>query len=295
MEIPPPPGQGGYEDDEFAGAVVPGSDFSDLAVPEIEEVIEPVEVVEPVPRLKGGKIAASLGEPRMQAVLKNHKPHGRERIIGIARQYNISDDDPVWPIVLVVAESISEHAENVEKVVEVLEDGPRRMREAVENVVIAHQENTKVAHQTRELAEEGLKVCGHLREETKAFIKERKILQRWIIGFGIGMFLMAAYMTLEVHITGQIASQINTERFSIISRGAEMMDLQRLVIERMQIEAERTEYKFQYGMLREDWQKEGATPELEKKRKKLETGYAALKERLVDLTERERRAYAMKQ
>jgi len=308
MSLPLAPGMG--DEPEFENAVSKGGDdFADLAYPEIElpELPPtPASISSPRPPASPGESwqkmrlgeGSEIDEPTLPTVLKHHPPAVREKVVAVARKFSISDDDPIWPIVLAMREGDTRYvecAEMMEAAFEMMRDvcqeAPARMREAVEGVTLGYQMNNRVAAENKDVIQ---KVEGSVKEftaEVAAMRRDRKWLYRWMIGLTAIVIGIAGWSTVENSITRRLAGDFNTDRFAMVAEAKVLQNMQRLVIERAQVNAIREELKMQYQGFMDTLRENGMTADMQGKKTAIEEAFTALQQREINLEEKEKRAY----
>ena len=173
---------------------------------------------------------------------------------------------------------------------ETLRNTPAMFADMIQGVDRANRDNSDFLEEAKGTVEELERSAAALSQEAVNARFDRAWLHRWMIGFGAGCLILTAWATLECRITRQVAAQIQTDRFAIVARGEELLQLQKLTIERAQINAEAEAFRASWRSLQAEWDRQ-ATPELEKRRAELEAYHANLKARTQSLITREDSAY----
>ena len=227
----------------------------------------------------------------LQTVLLDHPPVTREKIITIARNFHISDSDPIWPIVLAIREGDEKYSEAVRLIQDVCLNAPDRIRTAIEGISVANHENNQVAYEAKTMIVRIECLISDLEVEAQKEKLDRNWQHRWMIGFaGVSLFC-AAWSTMECRLSQRVVSEIQSERFALIARSDVLLVLQKLLIERAQINAENEGFNKSWRSLQKSVDEDGMTENLKKSKTMLEATYIDLKTRTQKLMEKEDKAY----
>lgn len=311
MSLPLAPGMG--EEAEFENAVSRGDDLADLAYPDVElPDASPAPVSPSAPSSPSDSWQKmSVGQPEgggspseaptLPTALKRHSSPVREKVMAHARTFGISDDDPIWPVIMAMREGderLLRAEENFVQAVEWLEatmdELPAKMREAVDGVTLGYQMNNRVAQENKAVID---KVEGSVKEftaEVVAMRRDRKWLYGWMIGLTGVVIAIAGWSTVENSITRRLAGDFDTDRLAVVAEVKVLQGMQRLVIERAQVNAIRDEIKMRYAAFKDMVAVSGLTPELQEKKTAIEAAFAALQQRETFLEEKEKQAYEKK-
>ncbi|MBE2203726.1 MAG: hypothetical protein IAE94_05270 [Chthoniobacterales bacterium] len=315
MSLPLAPGMG--EEAEFENAVSRGDDLADLAYPDVElPDASPAPVSPSAPSSPSDSWQKmSVGQPEAVAqpdgspseaptlptALKRHSSPVREKVMAHARTFGISDDDPIWPVIMAMREGderLLRAEENFVQAVEWLEatmdELPAKMREAVDGVTLGYQMNNRVAQENKAVID---KVEGSVKEftaEVAAMRRDRKWLYGWMIGLTGLVIAIAGWSTLENSITRKLAGEFDTDRLAVVGEAKVLQGMQRLVIERAQVNAIREELKMQYQGFKDLVGERGMTAEMQEKKAAIEGAFAALQQRETNLEKKEKQAYEKK-
>jgi len=214
----------------------------------------------------------------------------RERVV--AAHSRMEDCDRSFPgsLAIVLCNAARCMGAIFRKNAEILRNTPAMFADMIQGVDRANRANNEFLEEAKGTVEELERTSAALSEEAQSGQLDRKWQHRWMIGFGAGCLILSAWSTLECRITRQVAAQIQTDRFEIVARGEELLKLQKLTIERAQINAEADGFRESWRALRAEWDRQ-ASPELEKRRAELEAYHADLKARTQSLITREDSAY----
>jgi len=214
----------------------------------------------------------------------------RDRVI--AAHSRMEDCDRSFPgsLAIVLCNAARCMAGIFRKNAEILRNTPAMFADMIQGVDHANRANNDFLEEAKGTVEELERTAAALSQEAQSGQLDRVWLHRWMIGFGAGCLILSAWATLECRITRQVAAQIQTDRFEIVARGEELLKLQKLAIERAQINAEADGFRESWRALRAEWDRQ-ATPELERRRAELEAYHADLKSRTQALISKEDSAY----
>ena len=214
----------------------------------------------------------------------------RERVV--AAHSRMEDCDRSFPgsLAIVLCNAARCMGAIFRKNAEILRNTPAMFADMIQGVDHANRAHNDFLEEAKGTVEELERTAAALSQEAQSGQLDRVWLHRWMIGFGAGCLILSAWATLECRITRQVAAQIQTDRFEIVARGEELLKLQKLTIERAQINAEADGFRESWRALRAEWDRQ-ASPELEKRRAELEAYHADLKARTQSLITREDSAY----
>ena len=312
MSLPLAPGMGDEAEFENAASKGGGDDFADLAFPEIElpdAAPAPAPAPETWNKMTVGQpeaVAQPVGSPTdkptlMARALKGQPAPVREKAVSHARKFGISDDDPIWPVIMAIRdgdESLIRAEENFGQAVEWLEatmdELPAKMREAVDGVTLGYQMNNRVAEENKAVIDKVEASVKEFTAEVAAMRRDRKWLYGWMIGLTAVVIAIAGWSTLENSITRKLAGEFDTDRLAVIGEAKVLQGMQRLVIERAQVNAIREELKMQYQGFKDLVGERGMTADMQEKKTAIEGAFAALQQRETILEEKEKQAYEKK-
>jgi len=309
MSLPLAPGMG--DEAEFENAASKGGtdDFADLAFPEIElPEASPAPAPETWNKMTVGQpeaVAQPVGSPTdaptLPTALKRHSAPVREKVVAHARTFGISDDDPIWPVIMAMREgderliqAEGNFAQAVEWLEATMDELPAKMRQAVEGVTLGYQMNNRVAEENKAVIDKVEASVKEFTAEVSAMRRDRKWLYGWMIGLTAVVIAIAGWSTLENSITRKLAGEFDTDRLAVIGEAKVLQGMQRLVIERAQVNAIREELKMQYQGFKDLVGERGMTAEMQEKKAAIEGAFAALQQRETILEEKEKQAYEKK-
>jgi len=215
----------------------------------------------------------------------------RERVVAAHARMEDCDNSFPGSLSIILCNAARIMSQIFQKNQEVLKDAPQALAKACDKVNLANQQNNTVAEATKRIIAEVRAVS----EESKTELTNTRLYCEKMTRISFAIILLATLFTgyvayLHAVVTTEIG-MIQTDRHAITARGAEMLALEKLVIERMQITAENEAFKANWKALQKAVEEQGMTQNLQDMKAKLEANHEDLAERTKILTEKEDKAY----
>ena len=227
----------------------------------------------------------------MESVLDGLAPEVREKVIQVARQHGLADQDPIWAVILAIREGDKLYSQSVEEMKTILLGFQQAVTDISAHQMSAGRDLRKMLDETAEVLREGQGIATEANSKLIASETYCEKTSRWALYFAGGAILLSLWVAVMVAVGVSTLGAIQTERQNLVAAVQQVVSLQKLAGMRVQLVNEKARLEADWKQLQNAVAEQGMTPELEARKAELERINADIKRRQQEQATKEEKAY----